>query len=117
MSWVSDIVLLANLAERFTESFEMLDEPVAIAGINRWLEQGNWAPLVSLSDQLTTEKAFQACVYGGALNKLDVPEFLKAAAAQPWREKAGVMLLVKNEEEVSFTPYRLSSEGSFEKVL
>ena len=86
MSWVSDVILLANLAEQFSENCEMLDEPAAVAGVNRWLERGNWAPLVSLADQLTTGKAFQACAYGGALNRLDVPGFSDAVAAQRWRE-------------------------------
>jgi hypothetical protein len=117
MSWVSDVILLANLTERFTEDYIMLDEPVAVVGVNRWLEQGHWAPLVSLSDMLTTEKAFQACAYGGALNQLDVPGFLRAVAEQPWKEKEGVMLLIKNEEEPAFTPYRLNSTGTVLKIM
>jgi hypothetical protein len=117
VSWVSDVILLASLTERLTDDYAMLDEPVAITGVNRWLEKGDWAPLVSLSDLLATEKSFQACAYGGALNRLDVPGLLKAVAAQPWREKAGVMLLIKNEEEPAFTPYRLSSSGTVLKIL
>jgi hypothetical protein len=117
MSWVTDVVLLANLAESFTEDYQHLEVPAAITGINRWLERGNWAPLVSVSDQLTTEKAFQACAYGGALNRLDIPGFLKVVAEQPWREKLGVLLLLKSEEETAFTPYRLSSTGAVLKVM
>lgn len=117
MSWVTDVVLLANLMENYSESFEEIEKPEAIVGINRWLEAGNWAPLVSVGDQLCTEKAFQACAYGGALNRLDVPGFLKAVAEQPWREKGGVMLLLKGEEEGGFTAYRLGEAGVMQKML
>lgn len=66
MSWVSDVIILANLMELYPDN-ERVEEPKAISGINRWLEKGNWAPLVSLKDRLCTEKAFQACAYGGAV--------------------------------------------------
>ena len=106
MSWVTDVVLLANLAELYTEGYDRLEVPAAITGINRWLERGNWAPLVSVSEHLTTERAFRRLAYGGALNRLDIPGLLKAVAEQPWREKLGVLLLLKDEEETAFTPYR-----------
>jgi hypothetical protein len=116
VSWVSDVILLANLAEIYSDG-EYIEEPKAITGINRWLEKGNWAPLVSLSDKLCTEKAFQACAYGGALNRLDVPGFLKIVAEQQWQSKVRVMLLIKNEDEEAFTPYRLNSTGTVLKIM
>ena len=72
---------------------------------------------MSGGDTFTTEKAFQALVYGGALNRLDIPAFLKAVAEQPWQEKGGVMLLLKDENDTAFTPYRLSSTGAVLKVM
>jgi hypothetical protein len=116
LSWVTDVVLLASLAERSVDGGE-LSEPKALEGINAWLGRGGWAPLVSAGDTFATEKAFQACAYGGALNRLDIPGFLKAVAAQPWREKAGVLLLVKDESDTAFTPYRLSPTGSVLKIM
>lgn len=50
-------------------------------------------------------------------NYLDVPKFLKAVAEQPWQAKAGVMLLIKNEDEEVFTPYRLDSTGLVLKIM
>ncbi len=107
MSWVTDVILLCDLREVFTETFEMLDDPPAVVALNTWLEAGEWASLVRFDGSIGVEKAFQACAYGGALNFLDVPGFLKAVASQSWENADGLLLLLKNEEEARFTVYRM----------
>jgi hypothetical protein len=107
MSWVTDVVLLCDLREKFTEQLEMLEHPPAVVGLNTWLEAGEWAPLVRFDESISTEKAFQACAYGGALNFLDIPGFLGAIAKQPWEKPDALLLLLKDEEEARFTIYRM----------
>jgi hypothetical protein len=82
MTCVTDIVLLANLAEARSDGQDSV-EPKAVVGINGWPGRGGWAPLVSISDRLDTETAFQTCAKGGARDRLDIPGFLKAVADQP----------------------------------
>jgi hypothetical protein len=108
MSWVADILLLAGLKERFLGK-QVGGEPAAIAAINSWLESHDCAPLVPIDEQIASEKAFQACAYGAALNHLDVPGFLKVVAKQPWQGPDAVLLLIKNEEERAFNVYRLKA--------
>jgi hypothetical protein len=112
LSIVADIVLLCDLRETFTEDFEMLDEPPAVAGLNGWLEEREWAPLVSLSPIMGSEAAFQACAFGGALVRLDTPAFLQAIADQSWVKRDAVILLLKDEFDERFSVYRLDGDGS-----
>jgi hypothetical protein len=116
VSIVADIVLLCDLTETFTEDFEMLDQPPAVAGLNAWLEEHEWAPLVALSEMMSSEAAFQACAFGGALVRLDVPAFLSAVAAQSWVKRDAVLLALKNEWDERFAVYRLGSDGSIAAV-
>ena len=108
MSWVADIILLAGLEERFL-SKQVRGQPSAIAAINSWLDSHEWAPLVPIDEHIQSEKPFQACAYGAALNHLDVPGFLKVVAKQPWQAPDAVLLLIKNEEERAFSAYRLKA--------
>ncbi len=116
MSIVADVVLLCDLLEAFTEDFEMLEDPPAVASLNAWLEEHEWAPLVPLGQAMSTEAAFQACAYGGAIVRLDVPAFLQAVAAQSWARRDAVLLALKNEGEERFTVYRLSGDGAIAAV-
>jgi hypothetical protein len=116
LSIVADVVLLCDLMEAFTEDFEMLDHPQAVAGLNAWLEEHEWAPLVPLSRVMSSEAAFQACAYGGALVRLDVPAFLRAVAGQSWVKRDAVLLLLKDEGDERFAAYRLGGDGSFAVV-
>ncbi len=111
MSIVADVVLLCDLLEAFTEDFERLEHPPAVASLNAWLEEHGWAPLVPLGSAMSTEAAFQACAYGGAIVRLDVPAFLHAVAVQSWAKRDAVLLALKNEEDERFTVYRVSGEG------
>lgn len=108
MSWVADILLLAGLEERFLGE-QVGGEPAAIAGINAWLDSHDWAPLVPIDDRIQSEKGFQACAYGAALNHLDIPGFLEAVAKQPWQAPDAVLLLLKDEDESTFSVYRLKA--------
>lgn len=58
MSIVADIVLLCDLSEPFTEDFEQLEHPQAIESLNAWLEEHEWAPLISFSNDIGSETAF-----------------------------------------------------------
>jgi hypothetical protein len=116
VSIVADIVLLCDLSEAFTEDFQMLEHPPAVASLNAWLEEHEWAPLVLLSLTMSTEAAFQACAYGGALVRLDVPAFLQAVAVQSWTKRDAVLLALKNEGEKRFAVYCLGSDGAIAAV-
>jgi len=109
MSWVTDILLLAGLEEQFPKSGDMPKQPPAIAAVNKWLKSNQWAALIRLDERigLHTESAFQACAYGGALNNLDIKEFLRAVAEQKWEAPTKVLLLLKNEGDKKFTVYRM----------
>jgi hypothetical protein len=113
MSWVTDILLVCGLEERCSESGEDLGEPPAVVEINDWLERGNWAPLVQLDRYigLNSEKAFQACAYGAALNRLDAPAFLQFVADRSWQSPDALLLLIKKEEERKFSVYRMGIHG------
>jgi hypothetical protein len=108
MSWVADIILLAGLEERFL-SKQVGGLPSTIAAINSWLDSHDWAPLAPIDEHIQSEKAFQACAYGAALNHFDVPGFLKVVAKQSWQAPDAVLLLIKNEEERAFNIYRLKA--------
>src|SRR5262249_41089484 len=109
MSWVTDIILLSGLEEQYPESGEVLTKPRAIAAVNTWLKNHGWAPLVRLDDRIgmRTESAFQACAYGAALNRLDIPAFLRAVGEQAWEAPRALLLLLKDEEDRRFTVYRM----------
>ena len=113
MSWVTDIILICSLEELYPASGEEREQPPAILGINGWLEDREWSPLVGLHDHIgmNSEKAFQAAAYGAALNFLDVPAFLRAVADQPWEDPDAILLLLKNEEGPKFAVYRMGEGG------
>jgi hypothetical protein len=116
VSIVADIVLLCDLLEAFTEDLEMLEHPPAVASLNAWLEEHEWAPLVPLGQAMSTEAAFQACAYGGAVVRLDVPAFLQAVSAQSWVKRNAVLLALKNEGEERFAVYRLGGDGAITAI-
>ncbi len=118
MSIVADIILLCDLLETFTPDFEILDQPPAVAGLNSWLEARGWASLVPLGDHIgmNSEAAFQACAYGAALVRLDIPAFLLAVADQPWTKRGSVLLLLKDEGDERFAAYRLGDDRSIEAL-
>ena len=116
MSIVADIVLFCDLSEALTEDFERLEHPPAVAGLNDWLEEHEWAPLVPIDQAMSTEAAFQACAYGGAIVRLDLPAFLQAVAAQSWARPDAVLLALKDEGEERFTVYRLGPDGALAAI-
>ncbi|GAC1471620.1 MAG: hypothetical protein NVSMB9_17970 [Isosphaeraceae bacterium] len=60
---------------------------------------------------MKSEKVFQACAYGAALNFLDIPAFLKAVADQSWQDPNALLLLLKNEDWERFKVYRMTEGG------
>jgi hypothetical protein len=116
VSIVADVVLLCDLSEAFPDNMKRLEHPPAVASLNEWLEEHEWAPLVSLSMAMSTEAAFQACAYGGALVRLDITAFLEAVAAQSWAKRDAVLLALKDEDEERFTVYRLGSDGAIAPI-
>ena len=117
MSWVTDVILLAGLEERFPESGEIRDEPVAIEAINGWLESQEQTPLVRLDEHISMNSGhgFQAVAYGAALNYLDIPAFLEQVGKQKWEAPQSLLLLLKVEEEREFSVFRMR-QGKLEKV-
>ncbi|MHC5540681.1 hypothetical protein ACYOEI_20880 [Singulisphaera rosea] len=104
--------MLCDLSEAFNEKSERLEHPSAVTSLNDWLEEGGWAPLLSFGRNISSEAAFQARAYGGALVRLDVPAFLQAVADQSWIKRDAVVLALKDEEDERFTVYRLGDDGA-----
>jgi hypothetical protein len=65
---------------------------------------------------MRTDSAFQACVYGAALNDLDISAFLRAVAEQAWEAPDSLLLLLKDEEDRKFTAYRMGHGRQLTKV-
>jgi hypothetical protein len=109
MSWVTDVILLAGLEERFPESGELRDEAPAIAAINAWLESRELEPLVPLDEHIGMNSGhmFQAVARGAALNFLDIPGFLEVVGKQKWQTPQSLLLLLKDEEDREFTVFRI----------
>jgi hypothetical protein len=117
MSYVTDIIILCSLRERYSNAGERRDMPTGILGINAWLKSRQHAPLVALHDYIgmKSEKAFQAEAYGGALNFLEIPSFLEAVAGEFWEIPSGLLLLLQNEDDEQFSVYRLDESSHWKK--
>jgi hypothetical protein len=106
MSWVTDVLLIFSLEELYDEE-EELEIILALNNINSWLKEDGRGVLANLDTYAGGGKAMQACVYGGAFNFLKIDEFIKVVKEQPWRARGNVQLLLKDEEEKSFTMHTL----------
>lgn len=48
-----------------------------------------------------------AHLYGGGFKHFDVPAFLAVVKTQPWKDRANVQLLLKNDADDRFELYQL----------
>lgn len=113
MSWVTDVLLVFSLEELYDEDEEDLKIILALNNINSWLKENGRGILANLDEHAGGGKAMQACVYGGAFNFLKIDEFIKVVKEQPWRARGNVQLLVKGEDEKSFTIHTLSNHQDY----
>jgi hypothetical protein len=95
MSVVTDVIVLVSLAEEDPEdTFPPIDK------INNWLlAHGQYVGLNHLNGNEGGHKAWQADVFGGAFNHLDISEFARMVAMVQWKSPDRVQLLVKGEED------------------
>jgi hypothetical protein len=92
MSWVTTVLLIFSLAAVFYdddgEEIGVENLP-ALENINAWLQKNGRGILDNLDERvISSGKAMQACVYGGAFNFLKVDEFIEVVKAQSWRERS-----------------------------
>ncbi len=111
MSWVTDVILIFNIAEEYSNDMELLDSIPALDNINAWLEENDYGKLVDIGKFAFTGggKAMQANVYGGAFNFLKIDEFVKLVKVQQWCEPENVQLLIQDEQDSKFTLHAITS--------
>ncbi|HZR17360.1 MAG TPA: hypothetical protein VFE51_08535 [Verrucomicrobiae bacterium] len=106
MSWVTDVILCINLEEKFRDDADYSESCEPVDSTNRWLTDHEHGKLDQISEAVVSSgKAMQCFVYGGAFNFLDADEFIKLVLSQEWKMPEAVQLLIKNEEEDAFTMY------------
>lgn len=113
MSWVTNVILLYGLAEdlpvggtrALLDDSEWENAPVhPLEAINEWLEDNVDGELVNVASLLDGHgKAFEAGCYAGAINYLDIDAFLAFVKAQQWKSPNLVQVLVKDQEDPTFT--------------
>ncbi len=108
MSWVTDVLLIMSVEKKFDDDFNEQDTCEAVDNINAWLTQRDKGELDDLSTHVRSGgKAMQCYVYGGAFNFLDVDEFISLVLSQQWKKPESVMLLIKDEEQETFTTHQI----------
>jgi hypothetical protein len=106
VSWVTDVLLCANLIEKFDEDLRPQKSSAAIDEINAWLREKGAGTLADLSVHMETGgKAAQALVYGGSFNHLEVKEFKKFVLSRNWQMPESVRLLLNDEEDDGFSVF------------
>lgn len=110
MSWVTDVILIFNIAEEYGD-MELLNSIPALDNINAWLEDNEYGKLLNISESAGGSKPMQANVYGGAFNflSLKIDEFIKLVKTQQWREPENVQLLIQDEQDSKFTLHAITS--------
>ena len=109
MSWVTDVLLITGLGERFDDDRDdFVESCKALDNINTWLEQHEQGKLDELSDYVVSGgKGMQCYVYGGAFNFLEVDDFVSLVLSQKWKNPKAVMLLTKESEHTVFTVHQI----------
>lgn len=110
MSWVTDVILIFNVAEQYDDNEEFLDSVSALDNINAWLEENDYGKLIDIGEYAGGGKYMQANVYGGAFNFLKIDEFIALIKKQQWHEPENVQLLIQDEQESRFTLHTLTAE-------
>jgi hypothetical protein len=106
MSGVTDVLLIFNVGEFFDDALDdYLEEIPPLNYINDWLKSQGLKPLDNLDQHVNTGRAMQACVYGGAFNRLEVNDFIEVVRAQDWKKPQNVQLLIQSEAAERFTLY------------
>lgn len=118
MSWVTNLMVLANLQDQST-----------VGTLSRWLEDaaprrpgGPAAPgvgsLKSLTDARDNRwgggKNPECNLWGGALNHADLQALLAKCASLPWKYPGAVQLFLMDQEETYFRLY-MFREGSWKQ--
>lgn len=112
MSWITNVIVLFSLEEYLgtdasgTPSLAPSAGPIGpIAAINEWLEDNVDGELENVASLLSG--GLEAGCYAGALNYVDIDEFLAIVKAQPWRRPDTVQVLIKDQENPVFTVHTL----------
>lgn len=110
VSQVADVILTCSLSEELGGHSPDGRQAPSFSKLSDWLtEQGKSAPgfgLVRVDARGGGFKAMQCVVSIGAFNYLDIPAFLAFAWSLDWHSRDLVQIMIKDEEEETFTVYR-----------
>lgn len=111
MGLVTSVALICSCSEGSH------DEGVpAIASVNRWLREHCDAPksdgnvLVQVDQHAGGTKGFEANLFIGGFNYLDVDGFVQAVRAAPWQDPKRVQLLIRREGDEGFEGVRMTGK-------
>lgn len=92
MSQVTNVIITCNLNE---------DE--ALESINQYLsKKGHQLGLKNIGKHVGGTKVLEATIFAGAINYLDLEDFIYHFFNHPWRHLKRINLLVKEQHDLSF---------------
>lgn len=103
MSWYETVVLSFSCDEYEDEEDESCHDCAGLRGVNAWLEQEGYSPLVDLNTFDGGELGSNAVLFGGCYNYLDVDRFLKVTWGQEWKHLQDVQVLWWDDNASRFT--------------
>jgi hypothetical protein len=99
MSVVTNVLICLNLLEEIDD--QATTPP--ISEINDYLSSRGYGGLARVDDLAGGNKAFQAGVWLGAFNHLNIKEFMDVVKSRDWLCRDDVQVLLKKEEDYTFT--------------
>jgi hypothetical protein len=121
MSFVTNAILSIGIGESACRDVKpktvpygllraVVQEYELVREINQWLNDhghGAFGEMITAGNVAGGDKGFEATVYVGAFNHLDVLDFIDFVRKRPWRSPEAVQLFVKCQEENKFTVYEI----------
>lgn len=119
MSLVTNVILSIGICENTCKDVEpeivpygllraIVSEYELVREINQWLNDhghGAFGEQITAGNVSGGDKGFEATVYVGAFNYLEVSEFIEFVLTRPWHSPEEVQLFVKRQEESKFAVY------------
>lgn len=98
MSTVTDVIITLSLIE---EDSGCKPSP-AMLNINSYLCAKSMGCFNRIDDCAGGRKTFQAQIWAGAFNHLNIEELLNTVASQSWEDRESVQIFVKEEGQDTF---------------
>jgi hypothetical protein len=107
MSWVWNVMLSFSDDELWDDEGEELDKCPALEAINAWIPDGKLVDLTKPTFKTGAGNGMEAQLFGGGFKHFEIEKFISVVEAQEWKNRAGVQLWVKGEEDGTFTLVKL----------